>query len=174
MQLGHFRDLNTTTVFPSPRKSSRVPFGTGKAMQDWGKGETDRLLTYPPEAYIELKELFLLLPGLYQKGLDPDQLPAGVRSFLSSANNAEINEVRRTTKSMESFTRKFYEYFDGFKVVKYLNHYVNYIGSKIPVNEAVIRLWSHFFDGEPIPKNTGNKYLLNNLRELDRSSSYIR
>ena len=35
IQLGDFTELNATTVYPSPRRSTRVPFGTGKAVIDW-------------------------------------------------------------------------------------------------------------------------------------------
>src|SRR4029434_9989987 len=33
--LGGFTELNSTTVYPLPRPSNRVPFGTGRAVSEW-------------------------------------------------------------------------------------------------------------------------------------------
>jgi len=39
--LGNFSELNSTVVYPSPRISDRVPFGTGKAIGDWIEQELE-------------------------------------------------------------------------------------------------------------------------------------
>jgi hypothetical protein len=42
---GGFFNLNQTTVYPSPRSSARVPFGTGVTIQRLTEGKNETLLT---------------------------------------------------------------------------------------------------------------------------------
>ena len=50
-----FKEVKTATVYPSCRVSDRVPFGTGKAQQDWLDQEEQEYLTYDPKVFSELK-----------------------------------------------------------------------------------------------------------------------
>ena len=43
---GHFRELNSTTIYPSPRISYRVPFGTGRAMNKYIETKSSEYETY--------------------------------------------------------------------------------------------------------------------------------
>ncbi|MDA1120695.1 MAG: glycosyltransferase family A protein, partial [Bacteroidetes bacterium] len=69
ISLGNFTELNSTTVIPSCRKSDRVPFGTGRAMLDWGNGENDLKETYNPRIFEDLKVFFASVDALCE-GLD--------------------------------------------------------------------------------------------------------
>ena len=64
--LGGFTDLTATTVYPSPRPSDRVPFGTGKAVGDILSGR--EIKTYPLEAFLDLKQLVERVPALVRDG----------------------------------------------------------------------------------------------------------
>ena len=55
IELGHFTELNSTTVYPSPRTSDRVPFGTGKAINDFLNQENkEAYLTYSFDSFLVL------------------------------------------------------------------------------------------------------------------------
>ncbi len=54
---GGYFNLNLTTVFPSPRISSRVPFGTGVTISRMAEAGDDIFLSYNFKAFMELKTL---------------------------------------------------------------------------------------------------------------------
>ena len=55
---GGYFNLNSTTVYPSPRASSRVPFGTGASIGKLDAGNSSTLLTYNMLAFKELRVFF--------------------------------------------------------------------------------------------------------------------
>ncbi|MEM1297270.1 MAG: hypothetical protein AAGH89_18040, partial [Verrucomicrobiota bacterium] len=81
-------ELTTTRVIPSPRKSHRVPFGTGKAVGELiEEGAVCR--TYHPSSFQDLRSFLALiepLAALKKAELDSflAKLPVSVRSFLST------------------------------------------------------------------------------------------
>lgn len=116
--LGGFTELKKTTVFPSPRASDRVPFGTGRAISEW-HGE---LKTYPLQAFEDLRVFLATVPALLGAGL-PEGMPAAVRAFLAEQDFSEaVEEIRRHTSSAETFGKRFYRWFDGFRAMKFVHH----------------------------------------------------
>ena len=137
-----FIDITATCVHPSPRPSFRVPFGTGPVINQLTSGELDELYTYHPAAFEELREMIFKIPLFYDKEMDPDwivaSLPASIANFLDSMNfSRKIVEIRNNTASKQTFEKRFYQWFDGFMVVKYLNVSHSGFYSKLPVGEAV-------------------------------------
>jgi hypothetical protein len=125
---GGYFNLNSTVVYPSPRTSFRVPFGTGATMERLSREKNPVLLTYNPEAFFHLKEAFSLLDEFYGCA-DEDygslyaRLPEGLRSFSDEEEwTGNIAAIKRNTSSIESFRKRFFSWFNMFKVVKYLNH----------------------------------------------------
>lgn len=59
MALGAYTDLTSTTVYPSPRISHRVPLVTGRAMGEWVESNDSERLTYPSNAFACLRTLCL-------------------------------------------------------------------------------------------------------------------
>ena len=55
---GGYFSLNSTTVYPSPRPSFRVPFGTGASISKLNESGEPVLLTYNISAFNELKLFF--------------------------------------------------------------------------------------------------------------------
>ncbi len=60
--LGHCAEINTTCVYPSPRISQRVPFGTGPMVNQIINSGNDDLLTYDFRCFTDLKAFLLLYP----------------------------------------------------------------------------------------------------------------
>lgn len=139
---GGYFTLNSTTVFPSPRESARVPFGTGPMMMKMLEGSDKTLHTYNIDAFRELKILFSGIETLYLSSPLAtselyENLPPGLKSFIGIEEWCEkTNEIRRNTSNPQSFRKRFFGWFNMFRVVKYLNfvHIKTY--QKQPVSET--------------------------------------
>jgi len=124
---GGYFTLNSTTVYPSPRPSFRVPFGTGASIEKLSKENGAVLQTYNMQSFKELKEYFSMtekffdckaeeLPDLY------DCLPGGIRFFSDKPEWIEkLTEIKNNTSGRDSFKKRFFGWFNMFRIVKYLN-----------------------------------------------------
>jgi glycosyltransferase involved in cell wall biosynthesis len=124
--LGGYFNLNSTTVFPSPRISIRVPFGTGASIQKMTGQSESVFHTYDLRAFIDLKLLFERLNLFYSNLEDiPEQyasLPESVRLFISIEEwLSKITEITNNTASFDSFRKRFFSWFNMFRIVKFLN-----------------------------------------------------
>jgi len=143
---GGFFNLYSTTVYPSPRSSSRVPFGTGVTVAKLAESEAPVFNTYNIKAFRELKILFSLA-GKLQSGRPEDvkaiyqDLPQGLRSFIEVSEWTEkVDEIRKNTSGPESFRKRFFIWFNMFRIVKYLNAVHVSMFEKRPVQESVSEL----------------------------------
>ena len=169
---GGYFYLNTTTVIPSPRISGRVPFGTGPMMAKMTGGDDLYLYTYNPSAFDYLKMLFDNIDLLYEDrpGLSEsffDQLHVSMRHFLENNDwQVKIREIRNNTSSPVSFKKRFYNWFNMFRIVKYLNfiHSNDYL-EKIPVEKAA----KEFLEKIACEFSAGSlKELLKIYREMEK------
>ena len=119
--LGGYTELNQTRVIPSPRPSHRVPFGTGRAVsRHLAGGEPFR--TYPLAAFRDLGGLFPRV-DLFYAGAGPGTVSEAMRSFLEEQRFVEaVGEMRRNSGGLGSFRNRFYRWFDGFRVMKFIHH----------------------------------------------------
>ena len=124
--LGGFTDLTSTTVYPSPRASERVPFGTGKAVRDILSGR--QMKTYPLEAFLDLKQLVERVPEMYRGGKEGNSetlatLPLSVSGFMANQQFADVLvEICENTSSEAAFRKRFFRRFDGFHAMKFVHH----------------------------------------------------
>jgi hypothetical protein len=143
---GGFFNLNQTTVFPSPRSSARVPFGTGVTILRLTEGTKGTLLTYNLEAFIELKTLFSLIDKIFACANDDAEfayhdLPPGIRQFTGMKEwRVKITEIKSNTSGIQSFRKRFFGWFNMFKIVKYLNSVHSSFLEKKPVNKCASEL----------------------------------
>ena len=145
VQSGGYGELNTTTVYPSPRQSERVPFGTGPSVRRMMK---DRLgyAAYDLGAFVALKDFFDKrdkLFGISEKQYEQllDTLPAGVRDFLKEDGFfTYLTDLNRNCSTAEVLQKRFFELFNAFKVVKYLNFVHERYYDKTDVVEVSLRL----------------------------------
>ncbi|HBI80964.1 MAG TPA: family 2 glycosyl transferase [Bacteroidales bacterium] len=142
---GRFRELNSTCVYPSPRPSDRVPFGTGKAMSKLVYAH-ESITTYHLDSFLNLEPLFREVETLY--GMDNIETTKFIRSlaiplkqFLFNVDALKaIENVRTNVSSAKSFKKRFYLWFDAFMFLKYMNFAAeNYYG-KQPVFEQAQKL----------------------------------
>lgn len=119
-------ETNETIIRPSSRRSSRVPFGTGKYVSDHIKQSTVERTTYHPESFIALQKWL----GLIDHYLFSDDFTnydhiaddTILQSFLEAINGVEaINKVLSETKAGNSRYKRFFQWFDAFLLMKYLH-----------------------------------------------------
>jgi len=143
---GGYFNLNSTTVYSSPRASSRVPFGTGASIGKLSSDRSSTLLTYNMLAFRELRTFFELTDVFFK--CSPEQLnehfnliPQGLRLFLDQKEWIDkMIEVKNNTSGIESFKKRFYVWFNMFRVVKYLNYVHLDFFEKKPVDSSASEL----------------------------------
>lgn len=143
---GGYFNLNTTTVYPSPRASTRVPFGTGASIGKLSTGTDSSLLTYNIQAFSELRTFFGLVGHYYESPLHElnihyDRIPSGLRSFMSEEEWVEkMIEIKNNTSGIQSFKKRFFGWFNMFRIVKYLNFVHTGFFEKKPVELCAAEL----------------------------------
>ncbi|HKJ77964.1 MAG TPA: glycosyltransferase [Prolixibacteraceae bacterium] len=142
-QFGTVGEINETTVFPSARLSDRVPFGTGPVMQKWMRGEGQLSETYNFKAFKELKlffdrkeEFYEISESEYREQLK--QLPDSVHHFLKTNNFwKELQDLNQNCSNIETFKKRFFQKFNAFKILKYLNFAHAHFFDKADLDEQV-------------------------------------
>jgi len=137
---GGYFNLNSTTVYPSPRPSFRVPFGTGASIDKLNSENSQTFLSYNFMAFKELRSLFSLIDNFYTS--DSADLTryyisfqAGLKMFISEAEwLLKIIEIKNNTSSATAFRKRFFDWFNMFSIVKFLNLVHAHLYEKRPVN----------------------------------------
>ena len=145
-KLGQLAEINDAFVYPSGRVSDRVPFGTGAAMTKWMNYTDDLAQTYRFDAFLDLKQFFDKAGQFYKVSLARcaeilSSLPLTVQEYLASVSFEEkLVEINHNSSTPESFHKRFFQAFDAFQVLKFLNmvHEQYYSTQNLP--EAISQL----------------------------------
>lgn len=168
---GRFRELNSTCVYPSPRPSNRVPFGTGRAISKL-LFHNEPISTYSLKSFLNLLPFFQGVEDLYPA--DEQQTHGFIGTFAEPLKQyllqvdavGAIANARANASSLKSFKKRFFLWFDAFMLLKYMNFAAeNYYG-RLPVEEQAIRLLECMGIGQPNGLNA--KELLLKYREMER------
>ncbi len=142
ISLGHFMEINSTCVIPSPRESGRVPFGTGAAIGKYLASGEQEILTYPPACFHDLRDFFREANRMFHMNrgelalLVNRQSPA-LRTFLSEIQAVyAILVIQANSGSAAAFVKRFFRWFDAFRVIKFLNHASRTCYGRMPINQA--------------------------------------
>ncbi len=141
IELGNFTECNSTIVMPSPRPSHRVPFGTGKAVNEIvkSKGDYD---TYAPESFVDLKAFFKKVDVLYkieENELNAflESLPESVSTFLQTIQfKKKVIEIKNNTTNLKAFRNRFFRWFNAFQLMKFMHYSRDNYYKNISVQEA--------------------------------------
>ena len=125
--LGKLAEIGDVFVYPSARVSNRVPFGTGAAMSKWMNDADDLELTYHFSAFRDLKQLFDLSDQFF--GISSGELtelvsglPESVQGYLQTIHfSGKIQEINRNSSSGAAFRKRFFQFFDAFIILRFLN-----------------------------------------------------
>ena len=170
--LGNFGEINTTTVIPSPRPSNRVIFGTGAAITKYLSGSDDVYFTYNYQAFRDLKTFFSLRSELFDLNISKFEqwsaaLPVPLRNFL--LNFGFIDDLiilKNDCSNCDIFSKRFFELFNAFKVVKYLNYTRDNFLHKTPLLDAALEYLKS--EGIETDNFSSEKDLLLFFRGLER------
>ncbi len=121
--------ISGTKVYPSPRSSWRVPFGTGRAVEKYLQRKEHPFLLHSPEIFKVLKKWLIILQR--SKNVSPESLldKAGeilpeLRRFLVEQSFSEAWEkIIASSPTNEQLDKQKKFWFDGFRTLK-LIHYL--------------------------------------------------
>lgn len=161
---GDFEEINSTTVYPSPRISSRVPFGTGKAMDDWINQSKSTFYSYHPSIFKEIEQLLKLVHHFYKNENISEaikNLSAEIKFYLELENfESIIKDINRQSSNLKTFIHRWFGWFNGLKAL----HLVHFLRDKkyasIPINKAATKLIK--------VEKCSTEELLEKYRDLDK------
>lgn len=171
---GGYFSLNDTAVYPSPRVSSRVPFGTGAAVSKMVRNGAESYLTYSPLAFEDIRTFFRKVTEASNSGEDVlcsmyFSLPLSVREYLEEEEwKKKITEIKSNTSLQATFKKRFFTWFNMFRIIKFLNftHTAGIFTKKSPQRAAEALLEMSGRTGFP----SEVKELLLYLRNFERKS----
>jgi len=176
MTLGNFSELKTTTVYPSPRVSDRVPFGTGRAMQNYLSNEQKSYTTYAIQSFLDLKQLVDQLDNLYinfspschGELVEPSfNLPPSVLEYLITISfNENLQKIKQNSTSLIHFKQLFFNWFNAFKVLKFVHFAREHYYADLCVNDVANELLMIL---QKKPKQSIRE-LLEVFRDIDKTS----
>lgn len=126
-RLGTITEITDAWVYPSARVSDRVPFGTGAAMSKWMNDLEDLALTPNFSAFCDLKKLFDQLDSLFRISpakfeLFHSSLPVSVQEYIQTLDFvAKLDEINQNSAILSSFRKRFFQFFDAFIILRFLN-----------------------------------------------------
>lgn len=119
--------LTGTTVFPQPRVSTRVPFGTGRSMARLLEGDARAVLFYPVEAFRVLSDWLQLV----EQNLDGDAqelLACAAAISVVLADYLESIDWQTTWPGLQvnhqtgpKRLQAFHAWFDGFRTMRLIH-----------------------------------------------------
>ncbi len=141
--LGNYFNLNDTIVKPSPRSSDRVPFGTGRSIQEYLSTNSGSYFTYNFQSFIDLKKFLDISEGFYQWNEEDTEkklreLPQSILSFLDQQDFIQhLRLIKSNTSSSATFRKAFYRWFNAFTLMKYVHYARDYFYPNVEVSVAV-------------------------------------
>ncbi len=157
---GGFKDLSTVVVYPSPRVSARVPFGTGRAMGEMLAGKKEFNRVYSPHT-------FKLIKGFIAQDLE--KVVNAVESTSNPIESAihalgwheDLSQLWARSSNPSSAKKNFKLWMNGFKMLKLVHWLRDNYFDDVGLLEAANTMLNLEFE---------NHYeLMLALREMDRS-----
>ncbi|RPI75415.1 MAG: hypothetical protein EHM47_02720 [Ignavibacteriales bacterium] len=172
--------INSTTVYPSARKSWRVPFGTGQRMNRFLANAQDEYLLYHTESFeilkhwLELfnKEKIFMAKDYLQRATD---IHPELCNFLTEQNFInDWDKIFSNSKDERQIKLQKHRWFDGFRTLKLIHHLRDSAFPLINMFDALDDLFSRLKidfnvdrQGKEIPDMEIQKKYLYALRKLN-------
>ncbi len=127
-KIGGIGQVRGTVVYPSPRPSHRVPFGTGRSMSRMLAGEKEAVMFYDPACFQILKEWLHLVSHTLDAPAEEIRSEAGrisgdLVSYLEKiAFSAVWEKLRKNFRTETTLLNGFHGWFDGLKTMKMIHH----------------------------------------------------
>ena len=171
--LGNFHELNDTVIHLSSRISNRVPFGTGAAMQKMKEGDHSTYYTYDLQAFRDLQPVRASATELFRCNKDQlvrwiGSLSQPLQHFLQDTSfEAAVEVMNRNASSLEPFKKRFYQWWNAFRVLKFLNYSHQQQYEKLPASRAALQLFPLLDIELPVPDDTLS--IMEALRDYERN-----
>ena len=118
------------------------------------------MLTYNPQAFSDLRLFFGLINSYYESSAEGirkffNTIPRSLQLFLNKEEWVEkMMEIKNNTSGFRSFKKRFFDWFNMFRIVKYLNFvHADYFEKK-PVETAASEMLElredSFKSGDPM------------------------
>lgn len=126
---GEIQSLSKPVITLSGRSSTRVPFGTGPAINKINelKNSENEYLFYHPQCFFYLRIWLRVLPSLWQ-GNDLEELLQDellLNSLIDIGVNKSISHARQHSKDQAGFNKHMHNWFDSFKTLKLIHNLRN-------------------------------------------------
>ena len=137
-----FGEITRCTVYPSARRSDRVPFGTGKAVNDLLESDNAIQMTYHHQTFVDLREMLLVVPQICASSEVEciraiRKCPEKIHEFLSINDVFErMKEIRANSASQRTREKRFFHWFNAFRLMKLLHYCRDHGYQDIPVTVA--------------------------------------
>ncbi len=175
--IGKLSECMTTRLIPSPRASDRVPFGTGKAVNEIITENDGAYKTYHPAIFDELFPFCASIESLYEMKSEEEvmlhlsQFHLSIQQFFKAQKIGERwLEIKTHTTNKAMFIQRFYSWFNAFKVMKFTHYARDHFFPDLPIEEAA----QLFIAKESIEetKSMNAEALLLYFRKKDRTQSW--
>ena len=114
-----FGEILDANVYPSPRVSNRVPFGTGRAILEAFNKDKNLYLTYDFKIFIELKKW---VDKIKKQDFRYSNFPELIKSIFSEDDWLEThNEILCNSASQSSYLKRFFAKYDAFWTLKFVH-----------------------------------------------------
>lgn len=161
--------LSGTTVFPEPRVSERVPFGTGRSMARLLAGNKQGVLCYPVEAFRILADwLRVVEQNLASEGQEllhhASAISPVLADYLKTSKWSEVwPGIQKTHLTEAQRCQAFHAWFDGFKTLRLIHR----LCEESLVRGEAEELLAEYFDWEGRSRPGSMTAMLATLREMD-------
>ncbi len=145
-KIGSIDYIRNTSVFPSARSSSRVPFGTGKRIERFLSGRENEYVLYDPQIFTVISQwqefmnnaLFMHEDEILNEA---HRINPALKSFLVDCRFAEAwSRIRCNAKQEKTLRHQFNDWFDGFKTFKLIKYLTNNVYPQIDMFEALAKI----------------------------------
>ncbi|MCI5055754.1 MAG: hypothetical protein MRY83_06575 [Flavobacteriales bacterium] len=122
IELGNCIELNETVVRPSPRISDRVPFGTGKAVNDLVGASAYYVCAF--DAFLEIRSFIEKMDSFFESDPVKDKRYSNFHDFLLQRGLSDaLATIRSNVSSIAQFRKRFFRWLNAFIIMKFTNHY---------------------------------------------------
>lgn len=174
---GHFMNIINAAVYPSARISHRVPFGTGKSQAEWQKNPLRLCETYHFQIFEDLKVFLSKVDEFYEAGTEQASaslcsMSEAVQAFLEQQNFVnKLEEIKGNTSSRRTFRKRFFNWFDGFSVLKFVHFARDHFYASMSLQEAADVLLQKL--GKEMLEAGTTEELLKVYRQIDLRKEYL-
>lgn len=162
-----------TVVFPSPRSSHRVPFGTGRSVSRLLAGE-ETVRFYHPECYKILQQWLKLVSCSGDKEAPAlvDQARTIHPELVEYLRTIDLfgtwDNLKKNNRSQDTLIKAFHGWFDGLKTMRLIHHLSDTAFPRCEPEDAMPGLleWARL----EVPEGSGNQLEL--LRKLQLEDDF--